>query len=582
MPKKTIKPDTVAEAYFALLADRGVDYFFGNAGTDFASIIEALSKGQMGEVETPIPVTVPHENVAVSMAQGYYLVTGRPQVVMLHVSVGTANGICGIMNASRERVPMLFTAGRTPINEEDVPGGRNIYIHWGQEMYDQAGMLREFVKWDYELRNAVQLETVVDRALSMSMTEPRGPVYLTLPREVLAEEPGTFSFESPSRVRPAAPPAPDAAAISQAARWIADAKMPMIITSSYGKCADDVAVLETFANDHAIPVISYRSRYLALPADHPMHMGFDLVGSFAEADVVIVLESDVPWIPSNHKLNPNAKVIHIGIDPHFARYPIRGFQCDLAIVSDAAAAIRALTETLEGMSGVNAGPEKQRRAKVSEIQEQAQAARQAAVESAASASTIELPWVAHCLGEVMGEDDILVNESQLPIAFLGVRKAGTYFGNSPAGGLGWCCGAALGIKLGARDRRVFSVVGDGGYMFGNPTPTHFVGASMDLPVCTLILNNRMWGSVRKATLGMHPNGAAARLNRAPLTAIEPSPSYERIVEASGGYGECVTAPDELPAALERALKAIDVEKRQAVLNIVMAYDDAQALADIRR
>ncbi|MEE8333383.1 MAG: thiamine pyrophosphate-binding protein, partial [Alphaproteobacteria bacterium] len=134
MAKKTLKVDSVAEAYLALLADRGVDYMFGNAGTDFATVIEALSKAQLGESNAPIPVTVPHENVAVSMAHGYFLATGRIQTVMLHVSVGTANGVCGVFNATRERVPILFTAGRTPINEDGADGARSIYIHWAQEM----------------------------------------------------------------------------------------------------------------------------------------------------------------------------------------------------------------------------------------------------------------------------------------------------------------------------------------------------------------------------------------------------------------------------------------------------------------
>ena len=184
--------ETTAEAYLALLADRGVDYLFGNAGTDFASIIEALSKAQLGEAKAPIPVTVPHENVAVSMAHGYYLVTGRPQAVMVHVTVGTANAVCGIMNAARERVPILFAAGRTPINEDGALGARSIYIHWAQEMFDQASMVRELVKWEYELRNPEQLETVVDRAVSLAMTEPKGPIYLQLPREALAKSPRRF------------------------------------------------------------------------------------------------------------------------------------------------------------------------------------------------------------------------------------------------------------------------------------------------------------------------------------------------------------------------------------------------------
>ncbi len=187
MPQETIRVDSAAEAYLALLKDRGVDYLFGNAGTDFASIIEALSKSVAQGTKAPTPITVPHENLAVSMAHGYYLATGKPQAVMVHVNVGTANGICGIMNAARENVPILFTSGRTPLYEEGATGARSIFIHWGQEMFDQAGTVREMVKWDYELRSGRQLETVVDRAINVAMSEPRGPMYLTLPREVLAE-----------------------------------------------------------------------------------------------------------------------------------------------------------------------------------------------------------------------------------------------------------------------------------------------------------------------------------------------------------------------------------------------------------
>ena len=130
---------------------------------------------------------------------------------------------------------------------------------------------------------------------------------------------------------------------------------------------------------------------------------------------------------------------------------------------------------------------------------------------------MEYQWLARCIGEVMNEDDRLVSESQLPTAFLGSRKAGTFFGTSPAEVLAGGLGAGLGVKLGTPDARTICVVGDGAYMFGNPTPSHFVAASLELPMLTIILNNRMWGSVRKATLGLHPEGAASRLNRSPLT-----------------------------------------------------------------
>ena len=347
MGKKVINADTTAEAYLALLADRGVDYLFGNAGTDFASVIEALSKAQLGEARSPIPVTVPHENVAVSMAHGYYLATGRPQAVMLHVTVGTANGVCGIMNAARERVPMLFSAGRTPITEEGLPGARSIFIHWAQEMFDQAGMVRELVKWEYELRNLEQLETVVDRALTVAMSEPRGPVYLTLPREILAQNPGEFTFESPTNRNAAAAGSPDLNVIDEAADMLVKAKNPLIIVSSFGQKPRDVESLSNLSERFAIPVICYRPRYVCLPTDHPMHAGFEPAGHIDEADVIMTIEADAPWIPSLHKLNPQAKVIQVGVDPLFSSYPIRGYQSDLTLAGDAAATLMIITDAMD-------------------------------------------------------------------------------------------------------------------------------------------------------------------------------------------------------------------------------------------
>ncbi len=116
---KTIAVETVAEAYLTLLAERGIEYLFANGGTDFAPMNEALAaiaaKGTTPRLKV---VTVAHENVAACMAHGYYLMTGRPQMVMFHVNVGTANGINALADAARDHVPLIFTAGRNPITEQ--------------------------------------------------------------------------------------------------------------------------------------------------------------------------------------------------------------------------------------------------------------------------------------------------------------------------------------------------------------------------------------------------------------------------------------------------------------------------------
>src|SRR3954471_17399421 len=235
MPRKELQVDSVAEAYLALLAERGIEYLFANAGTDFAPIVEAYAKAAHTGFPAPKPLIATHENLALSMAHGYAVASGKVPAVMVHVSVGTANALCGVFNAARVNVPILFTAGRSPLTEEGMAGARDTYIHWAQEMFDQAGMLREMVKWEYELRNGVQLETVIDRALTIATSPPEGPVYLSLPREVLAAPLPGFAYDSPSRRVAASPPAPDEAAVAAAAGMLAAAQFPLIITADIGR-----------------------------------------------------------------------------------------------------------------------------------------------------------------------------------------------------------------------------------------------------------------------------------------------------------------------------------------------------------
>jgi len=191
-----------AEIFLKTLSEHGVDYFFCNPGTDFPPIVEAFTRAQGSNAKLPQPVLVPHENLAVAMAHGAYLMTGRPQAVMVHVNVGTGNTINNVTNAARDRAPLILAAGRTPFTEKGSFGSRSRSIHWAQEMFDQAGMLRELVKWDYEMKVPEQAADVAARAYEMTMTSPRGPVYLVLPREPLSA-PVSDTLSSAPRQLPA-------------------------------------------------------------------------------------------------------------------------------------------------------------------------------------------------------------------------------------------------------------------------------------------------------------------------------------------------------------------------------------------
>jgi acetolactate synthase I/II/III large subunit len=563
MARKEIPAESVAEAYLALLAGRSVEYLFANAGTDFAPIVEAYAKAAHTGLPAPKPLIATHENVAISMAHGYAVASGKVPAVMVHVSVGTANALCGVFNAAREYVPILFTAGRSPLTEEGVFGARDTYIHWAQEMFDQAGMLREIVKWEYELRNGAQLETVIDRALSLATSAPEGPVYLSLPREVLAEKLAGFAYDSPARRVAVASPGVNEAALVGAAEILSKAKRPVIITASVGRDPAAVDSLAEFAEQFAIPVIEHRQRHLSLSAEHPCHLGYDPTPFVKEADAILVIEMDVPWIPLRVSPPADCRVVHIGVDPLCARYPIRGFPCDVAIAGAPRLALPKLGAAMKAAETELAA----RRKTLAQRREARRAGWRKLREEMANQTPIHPSWVSHCLSEARDKSSILVNEYTLLPEHCPSTEPGSYYGSSPAAGLGWGAGAALGVKLAKPDRQVISILGDGSYIFSNPVAVHHASTMHRLPVLTIVINNAMWGAVRRATLGMYPDGEAAKSNKPPFIDLDDLPAFESICKASGGYGERVEDPKELPAAMKRALKAVD-GGQQALLNVI--------------
>jgi acetolactate synthase-1/2/3 large subunit len=563
----TFKPETAAEAWLGLLAARGIEYLFANGGTDFAPVVEAYAKGQKLGWRLPEIVIVPHENMGVAMAHGYTMVTGRLQAMMVHVGVGTANSLNGLINASRQNIPILFTAGRTPITESGaVPAARNNYIHWAQEHFDQGGMLREFVKWDYELRHAEQVETVLDRALAIAKSEPQGPVYVTLPREILASGFAGQKASETATISPASSPAADPQALEEAARLLGRAHHPLLITANGGRTAEAARAIAQLAETFAIPVIHYRPRYLALSTEHPMHCGWDPHAFLKEADLVLAVDCDVPWIPKEGPPKPGAKVIHVGPDPLFARYPLRGFRTDLALTGATAGTLQSLCERMQKHSASLAVVDTRRNA-VTKNSTEIRARARAGVDPAPP--NITGKWLSACINRVLGEDSILVNEYPIVLEEMTIREPGRYFGNASAGGLGWGMGAALGAKLASPDRTVICALGDGAYMFGNPTAAHYVSEAMRLPALFVIANNARWAAVHRSTLSTYPTGFASETKQPPFATLEPSPRFEHVVQASGGHGERVTEPRALLPALERALKVVKEEKRQAVLNVCL-------------
>jgi acetolactate synthase-1/2/3 large subunit len=208
-----------------------------------------------------------------------------------------------------------------------------------------------------------------------------------------------------------------------------------------------------------------------------------------------------------------------------------------------------------------------RRQAIGAAREEIAARRKKLIETVKDQTPVHPAWLAHCLNQLKSENAIVVSELGVPVSGLDLRQPRSFMGSLLSGGLGFGMGAALGAKLAAPEREVIVTVGDGSYMFGNPIPYHYVGRAEKLPTLTIVANNHMWGAVRSATLDVFPKGSAAKANAMPITQLQPSPDFEKVIETCGGRGERVNAPGDLLPALERSFEALRAGT-PAMLNVI--------------
>lgn len=568
--KKKFEVQSVGEALLRLLRERGIEYLFANAGTDFAPIIEAYAQLGADREKVPEPITVPHENVAVAAAMGYYLLSGKMQAVMVHVNVGSANALCCMFNAMRGNVPLLFMSGRTPWTEFGPKGTRDVYVHWPQEMFDQGGMMREAVKWDYELRHPAQLEPVLDRALRIANSEPKGPAYLNLPREVLCEEINSFEFFPQSRQAVAVPPAAAANAIEQLAGLVAKASNPLVLTSALGQNPAAVPALERVADQFALPVIQHAPRSMSISSLHPMHLGYDPGLLIGAADLILCIDSATPWLPRLARPADDATVVHINADPLFRQLPVHGFPSDLAITTTAETGLKLLAEALAGYERDCEAGIAARRLRLAEIRAQDLARHESLLAGATEEDTITTAWLTRCISDAKPDDAVVIREAPIMnVPLMKLTEPRTFFGAGAAGGLGWGLGCAIGARMADPERLVIACVGDGAYMFAVPVSAHYMAMEQDVPFLTVIYNNRRWGEVNRATRSVYPDGVAAKdVEHEVLTNFDERLELHKVVESCGGYGERVSDPNALPGALARALRMVREEGRQVVLDVI--------------
>ena len=557
---------TAAGAILARLKAVGVDYIFANSGTDFPPIIEGLAEATAKNVPLPTAIVIPHESAAMGMAFGYFLATGRAQAVMVHTNVGLANCAIGTINAAIEHNPVLLLSGRTPVLEKGRRGARTVPIGWGQEMRDQAALIREASKWDYELRFPEQALEIIDRAYAIALSTPKGPVYLSLPREVLCEHCSAEDLAGPSRMAPAiAAPAP--AALDDAVRILVEAKQPLIVAQHGAGTAKGFAILSDLADAWGIPVVHYWALQLAVASDHPMAVGTEPSPWIGDADAILVIDALAPWSPASHSLRNDCKVIHVGPDPLRSRIPVRNFPADVSLVGDVADVIASLSSNMQPHHAARSAMLAERRKQVAD---RAAAARTAAIVKAevGASEPMTKAWVGLCLSRaIAGRHATVLSELGCPLDPMTLGAHDAWYQEPHSGGLGWAFPAALGMQLAHRDRLIIATMGDGSYMFANPVACHQIAEAMRLPVLLLVLNNAKWHAVRQSVLDLYPTGYAARANTMPLISLEPSPDFTKVAQASRAWTARVDRGSDLPAVLSAAIDHVTVQRSHALVDI---------------
>ncbi|MBL8602128.1 MAG: thiamine pyrophosphate-requiring protein [Myxococcales bacterium] len=533
--------ERAATRLLRVLAARGVEAIYSNSGTDFTPIIEGLAVLKREGVTLPTVVAAPHENTVIAMAHGHALITGRAQVAMAHVNVGTANMGLGLINARRARVPMVAMAGRTPWFEADIAGLRSNFVQWGQETRDQGAMFREFTKWDYELRHPNGLETVLDRAFALSESAPQGPVYLTLPKEPLCMPSPAAEVSAEPRMTPTRPTRPDDHSLFRAQVMIDRAKRPVIVTADLGRHKGGAEALVRFAERWGIAVVEHGKRnFFNFPTEHRLHAGFEPLPLVAEADLVIAIECPVPWIPAFAKLPRAPQVLGIGVDPLFEDLPLRGFPVDFALVGDP-------VETLSRLDALDA-------TKDPGDVHGGFAARRDAARAEGASGRLSKSYLSLAVGEVLDDTVLVFNEYPLDPWLVPRRVSGSWFENSVASGLGWALGAALGAAVALPERTMLAAVGDGSYLFNTPLSAHAVAVWNKLPVVVLVFNDAAWTTIKKSTRGSHPDGVANRENDFALCDFPSALDLAAVAEGCGMKGLRITRPDEAHAVLAEALR----------------------------
>ncbi|BDD62560.1 hypothetical protein MPDQ_000922 [Monascus purpureus] len=599
----------VADAFLEALAEAGVDYLFTVLGSDHPSIIEAYVRRQKHEPRKQFPqmLLFQHEFAAMSAADGYARITHKPACVIAHVDVGTAALGQGLHNASSGRSPVVVFAGVAPSTFlGEAPGSRSEHVQWYQDVPNQAALLAPYSRYTAEIKCAWNVQTVVHRAVLMATTGSPGPVYLTATREILATPIDSLA-PRPTPVPSCRLGALSADAVQLIGRSLLEATAPLVITGYLGRNHQAVKTLVSLADLlKGIQVFDSELRECCFPADHPawVSRGTGAAKAVQTADVILVVDADVPWIPTRVRPSATARIFHIDLDPRKEMMNLFDIGSTATFHADSGAALRQIYDYISSSHELLAVKEAIREERWEALKKShAEGKRAIDARAARINDTPDVPcsvdYLCNKIRHLVPANTIFVTDSvtnQVPMTEqLQLSRPGSHL-TKGGSGLGWAGGAAIGVKLATAlydisdrphlrrrlpdehekegDPFVCSITGDGSFIFSVPTAVYWASHRHGCPFLTVILNNGGWKATRTCLADVHPRGVATKLSNADLgiSLEEEGPDYGEVAKAAAnGYlwTRKVAKVGDLEGALREAIRVVVEERISAVLDVIV-------------
>ena len=551
---------TASQVYLEVAAAHGVEHIFGLPGTSGQEFL-----GTIAEQEKIRYILALHETCVVSMADGYARVSGRPTLAQVSTLPGTANSVGALYDAYRDRSPVIITS--THVDTRIT--GRDSHT----EGRDLVGLTRQFTKWSWEVPRSDRITEALHRAFKVASTPPKGPVYLSLPSNLLAE-PLTGEIPETGRLHIIPRMAADPEALKEAARLLTEAKRPLIVAGSGVATSGAINELIRLAEMVAAPVVMEpRYSFLSFPTSHPLSLQIPerqvtfRLPVWGEPDLIFAvgcrLIREYRYL-SEPAIKPETRCVHIEEDPWEIG---KVFPVDLGIVADAKSALSSLIEICPAYLSESNGEHKAERLDcLNKAKEEAERQLQVRVREGWDETPINPARLVREMDQLLGSDLLVVNESpttkEILMSNFRFTPGRSYFSNSSGGYLGWGLGAGIGAQLASPNRQVVACLGDGSTMFG--IQGLWTLAKYRVPLLVIVFNNRAYQAVKNQFSGAEERISLAGQIGADL--VGPDLNFARLAQCFGIFGQRVERPEEIGAALKRAVE----EPGPAVLDVVIS------------